>query len=102
MPDLGQPNGEVCNPTVRRERSDASLSAILKWGLGLAIGAVVVLFILWWLFDYFSARENRLNESAFAAQQRGEGGDTALPRPLLEGIRPVNSDGTISHWQPGS
>ena len=59
MPDLGQPNGEVCNPTVRRERSDASLSAILKWGLGLAMGAVVVLFILWWLFDYFSARENR-------------------------------------------
>ncbi len=104
MPDLGHPNGEPRNPSVRRERSDASLSAILKWGVGLAIGAVVVLFILWWLFDYFSARENRLNESALAAvaQERGEGGDTALPRPLLEGIHPVNPDGTISHWQRGS
>ena len=104
MPDLGQPNGEVCNPTVRRERSDASLSAILKWGLGLAIGAVVVLFILSWLFDYFSARENRQKESALAvvAQERTEGGDAATRRPLLEGIRPGNPDGTISHWQPGS
>src|SRR5436190_10348150 len=105
MPELGPANVELRNPDVRRERSDASLNVILKWGLGLAFGIVVIHLALWWLFDYFLLRENVEKESAFAVavQERNEATVPSQPaQSLLEGIRPNNPDHTISHWRPGS
>ena len=46
------------NPTVSHERGDADVFSISKYGIGLAIGVVIVVFAMWGLFDWFYSREN--------------------------------------------
>lgn len=46
------------NPSVSHERGDADVFTISKYGIGLAIGVVIVVFAMWGLFDWFYSRES--------------------------------------------
>lgn len=46
------------NANVSHERGDADVFTVTKYGIGLAIGVVVVVFMMWGLFDWFYARES--------------------------------------------
>jgi hypothetical protein len=47
------------NPSVAHERSEEDVKAISGFGIGLAIGIVVVVFAMWAMFEWFYAREDR-------------------------------------------
>ena len=49
------------NPSVSYEKSEENVRAISSFGIGLAIGIVVVVFAMWALFEWFYAREDRKN-----------------------------------------
>ena len=53
----GFPPGNPNNPEVRHEGSDVNVRAILGWGAGLLVAAVLIHFVVWLLFLYFSGRE---------------------------------------------
>ncbi len=46
------------NPSVAHERGDADVFTISKYGIGLAISVVIVVFAMWGLFDWFYIRES--------------------------------------------
>src|SRR5439155_20366353 len=46
-------------PRTEHETSDVNLRAILGFGAGLAVAGVVISFLVWLLFTYFSVREAR-------------------------------------------
>ena len=45
------------NPEVRHEGTDVNVRAILGWGAGLLVAAVLIHFVVWLLFLYLSGRE---------------------------------------------
>jgi hypothetical protein len=45
------------NPDVRHEGSDVNVRAILGWGAGLLVAAVLIHFVVWLPFLYLSGRE---------------------------------------------
>lgn len=45
------------NPDVRHETSDVNIRAILGFGAGLLVTAIVIHVLVWMLFVYFSNRE---------------------------------------------
>jgi cytochrome c2 len=47
------------NPEVSHEHTDVSVRGILLFGAGLIILAVVTHLLLWWVFDYFSVRDQK-------------------------------------------
>jgi len=47
----GHPEDE--NPAVSYERGDIDIFAVTKFGIGLAIATIVVVFLMWGLFDWF-------------------------------------------------
>jgi hypothetical protein len=53
------------NPEVQHETSDVNLRAILSFGAGLTLVAIVVHALLWLLFMYFQAREARTDVRQF-------------------------------------
>jgi hypothetical protein len=62
------------------EESDANVSALAKFGIGLAVISVVVLASMFWLQDFFAAQSKRatLPPSPLAVQRQ------APPAPLLQ------------------
>jgi len=49
------------NPTVAHERTEEDVRAVTGFGIGLALGIVVVVFAMWGLFQWFYARADRAN-----------------------------------------
>jgi hypothetical protein len=47
------------NPSVAFEPTEEDVKAVSGFGIGLAIGIVVVVFAMWGLFEWFYAREDR-------------------------------------------
>ena len=45
------------NPDVSHEGTDVNVRAILGWGAGLLVAAVLIHFVVWLLFLYLSGRE---------------------------------------------
>jgi hypothetical protein len=62
------------------EESDANVSALAKFGIGLAVIAVVVLALMFWLQNFFSVQAKRATPppSPLAVQRQ------APPAPLLQ------------------
>jgi hypothetical protein len=56
----GQPPEE--NPAVSYERSDLDIFAVTKFGIGLAIGTVVAVFLMWGLFQWFENHQSQALE----------------------------------------
>ena len=70
------------NANVSHERGDADVFTITKYGIGLAIGVVVVVFAMWGLFDWFYARESE--KPVELSQQILRERPTAPPEPRLQ------------------
>ena len=50
------------NPAVSYERSDLDIFAVTKFGIGLAIGTVAAVFMMWGLFEWFTATQSQAIE----------------------------------------
>jgi hypothetical protein len=50
------------NPAVSYERSDLDIYAVTKFGIGLAIGTVAAVFMMWGLFVWFKATQSQALE----------------------------------------
>ena len=71
------------NPQVSHERSDVSISAILVFGLGLLVSAVVISLLIWWLFNSFAARAARSDRPLPTLATRATG-EPVPPEPRLQ------------------
>src|SRR5437879_1455514 len=71
------------NPQVSHERSDVSTSAILVFGLGLLVSAVVISLLIWWLFNSFAARAARSDRPLPTLATRATG-EPVPPEPRLQ------------------
>jgi hypothetical protein len=67
---------------VHHETSDVSVGAVFGYGIGLTLAGVVVLFLVWLLFGYFSGREAGSGARQFplAAEQQNR----LPPEPRLQ------------------
>ena len=74
MGATSEPLDRPQNPRVGHERSDVSVFAVLAFGIGLLVSAVVVYLLVWWLFDSFATRAARSGQPLppLAARATGE------------------------------
>src|SRR5579871_1399175 len=56
----GHPHEE--NPAVSYERSDLDTFAVTKFGIGLAIGTVAAVFMMWGLFQFLNSHQSQALE----------------------------------------
>jgi hypothetical protein len=56
-PHTAQPGDATSNPEVHHEESDVNIRAILVFGAGLIVAAVLIHLLTYVLFRYFDARE---------------------------------------------
>jgi hypothetical protein len=70
------------DPTVHHETSDANVTGVFAFGLGLMITGAIVLFLVWLLFGFFASREARSGAREFplAAEQQNR----LPPEPRLQ------------------
>jgi len=83
MDATSEPLDRPQNPHVSHERSDVSVSAILVFGVGLLVAAVVISLLVWWLFDAFAMRAARLGQPLPPMAARA-GGEPVPPEPRLQ------------------
>jgi len=64
MDDIHNKHGhsEDENPAVAHERGDIEIFAVTRFGIGLAIGMIVVVFMMFGLFDWFKKHTNEAIE----------------------------------------
>lgn len=76
----GHPAGDT--PATHHERSDASVSGVFGFALGLAIALTIISFAVWVLFSFFAARASRkvAPEFPLASQQQNR----MPPEPRLQ------------------
>jgi len=69
-------------------KPDVNVRAVTRFGLGLGFGIVLVIFLMWFLFDQFAAREARLSprpEPMEAANPQKEPPEPRLQKtPVLD------------------
>jgi hypothetical protein len=70
------------NPQVDHEESDVNVGAIFRYGIGLAVIALVVHVFLWWLQSFYTTRTERAQTVTYpmAAGQQ----DRMPPGPRLQ------------------
>jgi hypothetical protein len=59
--DKGEHGHPGDNPHVSFERGDIDIVQITGFGIGLLIACMVTVFAMWGLFEYFAAREDKVN-----------------------------------------
>jgi hypothetical protein len=71
QPDVAQ-DSSAAAPAIHHETSDANVGAVFTFALGLLIAVVIVLFLVWLLFGYFSTREagSGVRQFPLAAEQQ--------------------------------
>ena len=79
----GQPHGE--NPAVSYERSDLDIFAVTKFGIGLAIGTVTAVFMMWGLFEWFLKHQDQALEQLPASVIEARKG-LLPPEPRLQSM----------------
>ena len=86
MAENSQRDDPVNNPEVKHEPSDVSVRGTLYFGAGLAVLAVIIQVLLWWMFEFFHQREAALNPPTrpWATNQQ----QPLPPGPRLEGLLP--------------
>src|SRR5258708_28813500 len=74
----------VKNEGIAYERRDVRISSVIKFGVALAIGTIITLFLMRALFNYFDTRENADKTEPIS---QVEGLRKQLPpEPRLQGI----------------
>jgi hypothetical protein len=81
-PPNAAPGPGPAAPAVHHETSDANVSGVLAFGLGLSLAGIIVLFLAWLLFGYFAGREagSGVREFPLAAEQQNR----LPPEPRLQ------------------
>ena len=81
-PSNAAPGPGPAAPAVHHETSDANVSGVLAFGLGLSLAGIIVLFLAWLLFGYFAGREagSGVREFPLAAEQQNR----LPPEPRLQ------------------
>jgi hypothetical protein len=72
----------AANSTVHHETSDANVKAVFAFGVGLMVLGVIVLFLVWLLFGYFSTHQaaSSAREFPLSADQQNR----LPPEPRLQ------------------
>jgi hypothetical protein len=73
------------NPAVSYERSDLDIFAVTKFGIGLAIGTVVAVFMMWGLFEWFMTHQDQAIEQLPASVIEARKG-LIPPEPRLQSM----------------
>jgi hypothetical protein len=73
------------NPAVSYERSDLDIFAVTKFGIGLAIGTVVAVFLMWGLFEWFLNHQDQAMENLPASVVEARKG-LLPPEPRLQSM----------------
>lgn len=74
---------EIVNPGVSHERRDINVFQVSAFGIGLLLGCIVTVFIIWGLFDFLYSREdakNAANPAALMMKYK----QTLPPEPRLQ------------------
>ena len=78
------------------ERSDANVWGIVGFGIALAVAAVVVHLVIYWLFFHFEEQEKQARpETLWYAQLAEE----PLQQPTIEGIQPFTDMTDVARVQ---
>ena len=77
----GQPHDE--NPAVSYERSDLDTFAVTKFGIGLAIGTLAAVFMMWGLFQFLKSHQSQALEDLPASVIEARKG-LLPPEPRLQ------------------
>jgi hypothetical protein len=74
------------NPEVEHEYSDINVRAVILFGVGMLIAAVVIHVALWWLHEYFQGREGDGRPPSPVAELRPRlpHDVAAIPEPRLQ------------------
>jgi hypothetical protein len=80
--DHGHEHAPGSNPQVSHERRDINVFQISAFGIGLALGFIIVVFAMWAMFDYLFSYENKQDASNPNASMMNE--RTKPPEPHLE------------------
>ncbi len=78
------------NPQVSHEHTDVNVRGILIFGVGLIVLAVVAHLLLWWLFDYFSARDQKQTQPRVPTVSRPQKELPPEPRLQVSPARDMN------------
>jgi hypothetical protein len=73
------------NPAVSYERTDLDIFAVTKFGIGLAIGTIIAVFMMWGLFEWFARHQNEALVDLPASVIEARKGLTP-PEPRLQSI----------------
>jgi hypothetical protein len=75
---------QVKNPEVEHETSDVSVRGVLGFGAAMVVVAVILHVLLWWMFDWFQAKDaaEKPGQSPWARTTEKR----LPPEPRLEGI----------------
>jgi hypothetical protein len=74
----------VQNPDVAHEESDVNVKAILQFVGGLLAFGVIVCVLMWLLFKYFEAREQRIEARSPAGPMAFKESEKVPPEPRLQ------------------
>ena len=85
MNEATHPPERTENPEVDHEHSDINVRAIIIFAVGLAVSALVIHVVLWWMFQYLDHREKASQPPVppIAGESR-----PAMDQPVLEGFDP--------------
>jgi len=73
------------NPAVSYERSDLDIFAVTKFGIGLAIGTIFAVFLMWGLFEWFLKHQDQAMEELPASVIEARKG-LRPPEPRLQSM----------------
>ena len=62
-----KPGGDAGHPGVSHERRDINVFQVTAFGIGLLLGCIVTVFVIWGLFDFLYSREDAKNAANPAA-----------------------------------
>jgi hypothetical protein len=80
----GDHSHEEVNGEVSFERGDVNVYQITAFGVGLLISCIVVVFVVWAMFDFLAKREDKANTLNPPAMLKDR--PTLPPEPRLQGI----------------
>lgn len=70
------------NPEISHERKDINIFQVTSFGIGLALGCIVIAFAMWAMFDFLRAREDAKNPARPSAMMQEK--QKLPPEPRLQ------------------
>src|SRR5947209_10676274 len=81
---------ELEHPKTGHEERDVNAVAVTKFGIGLSITIIVVVFALWGLFHYFVSSDERSYDAGAQLPPQPENAAKQPPQPKLQQSPPID------------